>query len=143
MQISGDDLLIRHDPDPQRAGNNETIDANYSTDEFELPLRLQIGISRDFKFFDSQRLTLSVDAAHPNDNAEYVNAGSELALFNGSVFLRGGYKALFLKDSQEGLTLGIGINYGGFDTFNISLDYAYQQFKYLGGTHTVGLLLKI
>ncbi|MBI4811423.1 MAG: hypothetical protein HY800_08315 [Ignavibacteriales bacterium] len=40
MQISGDDLLIRYDPDAQRAGNNESIDANNATDDFDLPLKL-------------------------------------------------------------------------------------------------------
>lgn len=142
IKISGDDLLIRHDPDPQNAGNNETIDANYSTDEFELPLRLQIGISKDFKIMESQRLTLSLDATHPNDNAQYMNVGGELAFFNEMIFIRGGYKTLFLKESQEGLTLGIGLNYGGIGYFSVAVDYAYQQYKYLGDTHSFGVILK-
>jgi hypothetical protein len=142
MQMSGDDLLIRHDPDPARAGNNETIDANYATDQFEMPLRLQIGISKDFIFMENQRLTLSVDATHPNDNAQYMNVGGELALFNEMLFLRGGYKTLFLKDSQEGLTLGIGLNYSGLGYINLAVDYAFQQYKYLGDTHSFGIMLK-
>lgn len=142
MQMSGDDLLIRHDPDPQSAGNNETIDAYYATDQFELPLRLQIGFSKDFKFLESQRLTLAIDAAHPNDNAQYVNIGGELAIFNEMLFLRSGYKTLFLKDSQEGFTLGIGLNYSGLGYLSIAVDYAYQQYKFLGDTHSFGVILK-
>jgi hypothetical protein len=142
MQINGDDLLIRHDPDPQRAGNNETIDAYYATDQFELPLRLQIGIAKDFQIMENQRLTLSVDAAHPNDNSEYVNIGGELALFNETIFFRGGYKTLFLKDSQEGLTLGLGLNYSGLGNLDLAVDYAFQQYKYLGNTHSFGVILK-
>jgi hypothetical protein len=142
MQMSGDDLLIRYDADPNAAGNNGNVDANYATDKFDLPLRLQVGISRDFIFMDNNRLTLAVDANHPNDNSQYVNVGGELSLLNNLVSLRGGYKALFLTDSEEGLTLGAGINYGGFGFVNISVDYAYQGYKHLGDTHSFGVLLK-
>lgn len=141
MQMSGDDLLIRHDPDPQRAGNNQTIDAYYKTDEFELPLRLQIGISRDFKILDEHRLTLAIDATHPNDNNQWVNIGSEISLFNDLISLRGGYKTLFLKDTQEGLTLGAGIKYDGLGFFKISVDYSYQQLKFLDNMHSFSIML--
>ncbi len=141
MQITGQDLLIRHDPDPTRAGNNQTIDANYSTEQFELPLKLQIGISRDFIITDENKLTIAVDAIHPNDNNQWVNVGGELSLFNDLISLRGGYKTLFLKDTQEGLTLGAGIKYDGLKVFKIRVDYAYQQLKYLDNMHSFGIIL--
>lgn len=141
MQMAGDDLLIRHDPDPQRAGNNQTIDAYYKTDEFELPLRLQVGISRDFTILDEHRLTLAIDATHPNDNNQWVNVGGEISLFNDLISLRGGYKTLFLKDTQEGLTLGAGIKYDGLGFFKIAVDYSYQQLKYLNNMHSFSILL--
>lgn len=141
MQMSGDDLLVRHDPDPQRAGNNQTIDAYYKTDEFELPLRLQIGISRDFKILDEHRFTLAIDATHPNDNNQWVNVGSEISLFNDLISLRGGYKTLFLKDTQEGLTLGAGIKYDGLGFFKIAVDYSYQQLKFLDNMHSFSIML--
>lgn len=142
MQMSGDDLLIQHDSDPNRAGNNEKIDAFYSTDSFELPLRLQTGISRDFIFMEEQRLILAVDVLFPNDNSQYVNVGGELALLDNLIAFRAGYKTLFLENSQEGLTLGAGINYNSSEYFGISVDYAYQQFKYLGNTHSFGITLR-
>lgn len=141
MQMAGQDLLIRHDPDPQRNGNNATIDANYATDQFELPLRLQVGISRDFQIMNDHRLTIAVDATHPNDNNQSVNVGGELSLFNDLVSLRGGYKTLFLKDAQEGLTLGAGIKYDGLKFFKIAVDYSYQQLKYLDNMHSFGVSL--
>lgn len=141
LQMGGDDLLIRHDPDPQRAGNNQTIDALYSTDQYELPLRLQIGLSRDFTILDEHRLTFAVDAIHPNDNNQWVNVGGEISLFNNLLSLRGGYKGLFLDDTQEGLTLGAGIHYGGLGVFKISVDYSYQQMKYLDHLHSFGVVL--
>ena len=141
MKMEGEDLLVRHDPDPTSRGTNSAIDANFSTDEFELPLKLQIGLSRDFYVMENQRLTLSVDAAHPNDNSQYVNMGGELALFNETVFLRGGYKTLFLVDSQEGLTLGFGLHYEGLELFALSVDYSYQKLDYLDNVHSFGLMI--
>ena len=139
MQMAGEDLLIRYDADPQRKGNNETVDAYYKTDQFELPLKLQVGLSRNFQFLEGQKLTIAVDATHPNDNAEYVNVGGELSLLDNLIFLRGGYKTLFLHDSQEGLTLGVGLHYT-LGVFSVGVDYAFQEYEFLGNTHSFGVL---
>ena len=141
MQMTGEDLLIRYDSDPNSEGNNETVDAYYKTDYFELPLKLQIGISKDLEFFDGQRLTLAIDATHPNDNAESVNIGGELSFIDNVIFLRGGYKALFLDDNQEGLTLGAGLNYV-LGVFAFGFDYSYQEFEFLSYTHSFGVSFK-
>ncbi|MHB1687298.1 MAG: PorV/PorQ family protein [Ignavibacteriaceae bacterium] len=142
MQMAGNDLLIRYNVDPQRAGSNNTVDANVAADQFDLPLRLQIGLSRDFIFMEDQRFTLAVDGLVPNDNNESVNVGGELALFKDMVFLRGGYKSLFLKDSQEGLTFGVGFKYSRAGFIDIGIDYSYQQYKYLTNVNSFGVILK-
>jgi hypothetical protein len=134
-------LLIRYDVDAARAGSNNTTDANIATDQFDMPLRLQIGIARDFLFLDNQRFTLAVDGVVPNDNNESVNVGGELALFDNVVFLRGGYKSLFLKNSQEGLTLGVGFKYQRAGYIDIGIDYSYQQYTYLGNVNSFGVIL--
>jgi len=141
LQMTGDDLRFQNDPDEANGGNNESIDAFYSTDAFELPLRLQIGIARDFQIFEGQRFTLSVDAAHPNDNSEYVNFGTELSLLNEMVFLRGGLKSFGMTDREENFTLGAGFRYGELEYLGISLDYAFQNFIHLGDVHTFGFIL--
>lgn len=141
MQMLGEDLLLRYDADPQREGNNETVDAYIKTDKFDLPLKLQIGISKEIELFENQKLTLAVDATHANDNAEYLNIGGEFSLFNDLFFLRAGYKALFLEDSQEGLTLGVGINYN-IEVINFGFDYAFQEYEFLGNTHSFGVRLR-
>ncbi|HEY6951430.1 MAG TPA: PorV/PorQ family protein [Bacteroidota bacterium] len=141
MQMSGNDLLIRYNVDPQRAGSNNTIDANIATDQFDLPLRLQIGVARDFVFLDDQRLTLAVDGIVPNDNNEWVNVGAELALFDNIVFLRGGYKSMFLKNAQEGLTLGFGVRYSSPGSLALGFDYSYQQYQYLGNVNSFGVII--
>ncbi len=141
MQMTGDDLLVRYDQDPNTSGNNETVDANLSTDKFELPLRLQLGISRDFQVMEDQRFTIAVDATYPNDNDQWINVGGELSLFNNLVSLRGGYKTLLLDESQEGLTFGFGLSYDGLAYFSIAVDYAYQKFEYLDNVHSFGVIL--
>jgi len=141
LQMTGEDLIIQHDPDPTVFGNNDKIDARYATESFDLPLRLQIGISKDLLFAEGQRLTLAVDAAHPNDNTEFVNVGGELALFDELVFIRGGYKNLFMKDQEETWALGGGINYTSIDFMDIAIDYSYQNFVHLGDVHTFGFFL--
>lgn len=142
MQMLGDDLVIQYDPDPQAAGNNDKLDAIYGTDQFDLPLRLQIGFSRDFQIMENQRLTLAVDAAHPNDNTEYVNLGGELALFDEHVFLRGGYKTLWMQDQEENFSLGGGLRYKSLEFVDIAVDYSFQNFVHLGDVHSFGFLLR-
>jgi hypothetical protein len=90
----------------------------------------------------NQSLLIAIDANDPNDNKQWVNIGGELKLFNNLVYLRAGYKTLFLQDSQEGLALGFGLNYEGFGSFGISVDYAYQQFEYLDNNHSFGVILR-
>jgi Type IX secretion system protein PorV len=142
MQMGGSDLLIRYNVDPTRAGSNQTVDAYIATDQFDLPLRLQIGISREFQILESQKLTLAADALVPNDNYQSVNLGGELSFFDDMIALRGGYKTLFLKDSQEGLTLGFGLKYKRAGFIDFAFDYAYQKFTYLGNIQTFDIVLK-
>ena len=141
LQMSGADLIIQHDSDPSVAGNNDKIDATYSTESFDLPLRLQIGVSKDLLFAEGQRFTVAIDAAHPNDNTEFVNVGGEFALFDELVFLRGGYKTLFMQDAEETWAVGAGINYTSIDFMDIAIDYSYQNFTHLGDVHTFGFFL--
>jgi len=142
MQMSGNDLMIRYNVDASRAGSNNTVDANIATDPFDLPLRLQFGVSRDFVFMENQRFTFAIDGIVPNDNNESVNVGGELALFDEMISLRAGYKSLFLVDSQEGLTLGVGFKYKRAGFIDIGIDYSYQKFKYLDNVNSFGITIK-
>ena len=77
--------------------------------------------------------TIGVDALHPNDNAESMNIGAEYKLLN-LIALRAGYKSLFLDNSEEGLTLGVGLTYDFAPGLGFFLDYAYQDFGILDYT---------
>ncbi|GAB4328128.1 MAG: hypothetical protein Kow0037_02230 [Calditrichia bacterium] len=129
MRMQGDDLLLQVDPDPTISGNNETINAYYQTEEFDLPLIFRVGLSMEVINTADNQLTLAVDAIHPNDNSESVNVGGEYR-FKNLVSLRAGYRALFQQHSEEGLTLGGGL-YKNFGGMGLYIDYAYEDFGIL------------
>ena len=126
MQMTGDDLLVQVDIDPTIVGNNDQINSLIQTGKFDLPLLFRVGFSMEVLQTEQNRITLAVDALHPNDNAESVNVGGEYE-FKRLIALRGGYRSLFLPDSEEGFTAGIGLRYK-LSSFGFKLDYAYEDF---------------
>ncbi|RMH66243.1 MAG: hypothetical protein D6677_00625 [Calditrichaeota bacterium] len=138
MRMSGDDLLFQNTPDPAQSGTVDKLNSYYETDAFDMPLRLQIGLSRDFRIGESQKVLLAVDAGFPSDNTQYMNMGAEWS-WGDLVFLRAGFKSLFLKDREEGLTLGAAVKYQSVGYMAFALDYAYQQLRFLGDVHTFGI----
>jgi hypothetical protein len=131
MQMSGQDVLVQKDIDATVSGNNPNINANLQTDKWDMPLLFRVGMSVDvLKGLYDSNLTVAVDALHPNDDVESVNVGAEY-VFHRMVALRAGYKSLFAKDSEEGLTFGGGVNYKMFGTSSLMLDYAWGDFGVL------------
>jgi len=133
MRISGKDLNVQHDVDQTIFGNNDQILATLDTDNWPLPLTFKIGLAMDIIEMENHVVTIAADALHPSDNKESVNVGMEYHLFN-MIALRAGYKSLFLDNTEEGLTLGFGLNYDFTDSFGLSIDYAYQTFGLLNDT---------
>jgi hypothetical protein len=136
MKMSGRDLLVQHDIDPNAAGNNETINADFTTDEFPLPILFRVGMStnltRDFFGLENHDLIIAMDAIHPNDNREYMNIGGEY-LFHRFVALRAGYRQLFLDEKEGGFSFGFGLHFN-IRQFELNLDYAaldFGRFDYL------------
>ncbi|MGE5806038.1 MAG: PorV/PorQ family protein [Ignavibacteria bacterium] len=128
MRMSGKDLDVLHDMNIGDNGNNDQILASLKTGEFPIPLTFKIGAAIDVFKNELTRLSLGIDAVHPSDNAESLNLGGEF-MFKDFLFLRGGYKSLFLERTVEGLSLGFGIKYS-FDQFiGIHVDYAYQKLR--------------
>jgi len=140
MQLDGKDLFILYDVNPDINGNNDQILAKLKTDAYALPLVFRVGIAKDF-VFQNNRLTIGIDAIHPNDNAEAVNIGGEYA-FNENVFIRAGYKSTFLTNTEEGITLGFGLKYELSPGIYANLDYAYQDFGVLSYTQHFGIGIK-
>lgn len=131
MQMAGRDATQNL---PAGAGGGNLVNANLEMDKFDLPLLFRFGLSADVLKDQNSRLTTSVDAIHPNDHTEYINSGLEYS-WNEIVFIRVGYNSLFEKDSEKGLTAGIGINYRIIDLVKVKLDYAYQDFGRLKDVH--------
>jgi len=140
MQMSGSDLLIYHDIDPLKLGNNDKITGNLETDKWPLPLNMQFGIAYDINFGKTFCLTTAVDAIHPINDTEYVNVGAELNLFD-ILFVRGGYKAIGQVNGEQGVTLGCGLQYRLFGQSMIHVDYAYADFGRLEAANRFTLRL--
>lgn len=139
MQMGGRDMLIQTDIDPLVSGNNNNINANLQTDKFDLPLMFRVGLSVDvLKGMGNSNLVLAVDALHPNDDTEYLNVGGEY-IFRKLFSLRAGYKSLFARDSEAGLSFGAGLQYELAGRARLYADYAYQDFGVLNNVQMVTL----
>jgi len=138
MQLSGDDLLVQKDISPQ-AGNNPNINANLSTDRFDIPLNLRIGFSYEVLKSASQALIVALDATYPNDNSENLSIGAEYSAFNDLISLRAGYRGIGMQDSEESFTVGGGIRYGIVGNLGVKVDYAFQDFGRLKDVHQFAL----
>lgn len=138
MKMDGRDLLQRVDIDPQNSGSNKALVGTLKTDPWASPLLFRVGVAIDAYKDDMFKLTLAADALRPNDNEESVNAGGEVG-WNNMVFLRGGYKSLFGKDAEEGLSLGAGLKYTAEGFGAIEVNYAYTKFGLFGNLNTIAL----
>ncbi len=141
MQLDGRDMLVQHDIDPSVNGNNEYINADLQTDQFDLPLMFRVGASMDIlKGWANSNFVISADALHPSDDVESVNVGGEY-VFNNMFSLRIGYKGLFAKDSEQGLNFGGGIEYNIAGTTTFHFDYSYIDFGVLDAVHMYSVSL--
>ncbi len=141
MQLLGSDAQVPIDIAPEKEGNNSKIVGTMKTDKWSLPLIFRFGVAmnviRNYNF----RWTVAMDAMHPNDNTEYINVGTEYSLKE-MVFLRAGYKNLFMNDSEEGLTLGGGLAYTLVGNIRLKVDYAYADFGLLDDVQRFSLALE-
>ena len=139
MQINGEDLNSYVDVAPTQGGNNNNIVAELKTDRFDLPIIMRIGLAWDLRLSAGSRVTFACDGVNPNDNAQSLNVGFEYATFKESLVLRGGFNELFLDDREKGLTLGAGLKIPQTGNLDLSLGYAYEDFKYLGGVNHISI----
>jgi long-subunit fatty acid transport protein len=141
MRLSGKDLLVLYDVDPNIFGNNDQILASLNTDSYPLPLLFRVGVAMDLLNTNNHKFTIGADALHPNDNAESINVGAEYT-FGNFISLRAGYKSLFLRNTEEGLTLGAGVRYDFTNNLGVNFDYAYQDFGLLDYTQHLSVSIR-
>jgi len=142
MRMSGEDLITYHDIDDQKLGNNDEIYAELQTDSWPMPLNFQVGLAMELIENNVHRVTFALDAVQPTDNKESVNLGLEYGIRKW-IFLRGGYRNLFLKDSEEGFTVGAGANLDFFYNLPFRFDYAYADFGRLESIHCFTVALEL
>lgn len=136
MTLSGRDGRKYDRVDATIEGSNEQIPYDIELDSWSLPLLFRIGVSTDAIKTNNFRVTIAADALHPNNNYESLNVGTEIAYLE-SFYIRGGYSSLFLKDSEGGLSFGIGVNSKMFfSDAEVRFDYAYRNFGRLNDVHT-------
>lgn len=135
MKMQGRDIIMINQIGP---GGGNLINTDLELGEYDLPLLFRVGVAVDAIKDETSRLTAAVDAVHPSDNTEYLNAGLEYG-WNEILFARAGMKSLFERDTEQGLTLGVGVHYRVLDAVKVKVDYAYQDFGRLNGVHYLSL----
>jgi long-subunit fatty acid transport protein len=138
MQLDGKDLIRSYDMDPNHLGNNPNISSKLRTQSWPIPLFYRVGVSMDVVRFGDGAIMMATDALIPSDNSTVLNAGMELR-WNELFFLRVGYKSLLRKETQEGLTAGLGIHYFIPGLGRVSFDYAFNDYGLLQSIHVLGL----
>ena len=133
----GRDLRITYDEDPSRSGDNGALPGERFTSDYPVPVLFRVGIGQPFRPRPDLRLWTVLAAEHPSDNTESVSGGIDLK-YREVVSLRAGYQNLLRKDSEEGLTAGVGLKQRlpGFDA---RLDYAWADFGRLEAVHRITL----
>lgn len=145
MKYSGTDLVNPIDILPNEKGNFKDTPGQFRLDSWELPLIFRLGVSLQPIVAERSRLILSADALHPNNNSESVNLGAQYHYKipgAGTFYLRGGYKALFMNESEYGLTLGGGAEIRMMHNVAIQVDYAYRGIGILGQAHSYSFGVK-
>jgi long-subunit fatty acid transport protein len=138
-RFDGRDLAIQWDRDPSAYGDNSALPAGQFTDDFPMPILFRVGMSYPRRLSDSSKLLLAVDAFHPSDNTEGFDLGWEWT-WKEAFSLRAGYQDLYQKDSEFGLTAGLGLQ-GALGPRHFAFDYAWAYHLHLQETHRLTFVL--
>jgi hypothetical protein len=134
LRYNGDDLLFRTAVFEDETSQAEDVRAEYLTEKYQMPLRLQMGFSMDVFRSEQHSMVAAVDAINPNDQNESFVFGVEYALMD-RYFLRAGYSDI----NDKGLTAGMGLNVGNMNAGGLSIDYGFEAHQYLGDLHRFGV----
>jgi hypothetical protein len=114
--------------------SNLGSDIKFINEAYSLPTALKFGVVTDVIDEPSHNLKGVFQVSRPNDSNELYNVGVEYT-FAKNFSLRGGYK--FGYDS-ENWTGGFGVNVD-LAGMRAKLDYGYNNFKWLPGTHSLSM----
>jgi hypothetical protein len=139
LTYDGMDLKQSVDIEPDENGNYANVPVTYEVDSWELPLIFRLGVSFYPYKSEMHSFQVAVDALHPNNNSESINVGCQYNLnipTYGEVFLRGGYKGLFMNESSYGLSFGMGVILKMFGNQSVKFDYAYRTHEVFGNINS-------
>ena len=137
MQYDGMDLLRPIDILPNENGNYKDVEGQFRLQQWELPLILRLGVAVYPIVTKSQKLTIAIDALHPNNNSESVNLGTEYGYLipgAGRFLVRAGYRGLYMDENQYGPTFGAGAHFTMLGNKILKIDYAYKSIGILGSS---------
>lgn len=129
IRFNGEDLnitFLRNNNYP----NSRLAPGRLQTSDVPLPLLFQVGVGMDVVRTEMYRVRAEIDATHPNDADERVNAGAEFS-FVDRLFFRAGYRYNY---DDEDLTFGGGFNFQLGNSI-LRFDYSYANFKLLPDLH--------
>jgi len=119
-------------------------DMKFISEPYPLPIDFRFGTSIDVIRTENSRLIFAAQGSHPNDNLEKYNFGMEY-WYNDMFALRTGKK--FNYDYYDGSDTFGGMSFGAgaripVSSFNMSIDYAYQDMGWLDSVNRLSLGLK-
>ncbi|MDZ7263831.1 MAG: PorV/PorQ family protein [candidate division KSB1 bacterium] len=129
-------------------GNEDILvtKAKLATQSFPLPLTFRLGAATELigkngqlTNSDVHRMTFSIEASDPNDAFLSSNFGIEYE-WHDLLSLRAGYRGLAIENDPireyrtSSYALGLGLHYV-VKLFAIQFDYAFADFRILGGAH--------
>ncbi len=94
-------------------------------------------LSLEILFKGSNRLSLVLDAVHPNDSPEHINLGLEYALYE-RFFLRSGYRFNY---DEENISFGAGLRINLKTMGNAIINYAVMPLGPFGKTSQISIEL--
>ncbi len=122
MQMQGSDLTLI-----TQVGNDPNVVSTLQTQQYDLPLRLRVGVAFHLVRTEMNNLIIASDVVHSNDNYEYVNVGGEYR-WNNVISLRAGYMELGVPDREAGPTFGAGIRIFMTNALAAKFDYSYGSY---------------
>ncbi|MBN8544809.1 MAG: PorV/PorQ family protein [Ignavibacteria bacterium] len=107
---------------------NFGVETKYINDPFKMPSVLKLGLAAELlgDMKSEYRVTGIVEALHPNDGDEKMNAGLEVGWKN-MIFLRGGYKFFY---DEETWSFGVGLTPSA--QIPVGVDFSFADYGRLG-----------
>ena len=143
LKLEGRDLLRTYDPSPNNAANTQ-VKSNLQTEEWEIPTNFRVGIGWDILnkydaawISNEHKMTVALDANHPNDALENIAVGMEYT-WRQLISFRTGYH---YNDDVRRFVVGMGLNWAVSNSMVIGIDYAYADLIKLGDVHSFSIKL--